>query len=1194
MKRKGTLFVLVAISMLSVGALSFACNNVSIVRAATDVGEIQFSSMGSGPATSGAVYLVATTTNSIGVSWDDYYRPVEGQGGVYINDQSEPSLRFQLKKTSTKDYYFEYLDGAVAADTTLKLFGVWQGNNGGTEYSFTILESTVIKTNSSNGWKVVVPPPDIPELDVYDKVTLKDAGIDDYDRQTVDIFKTESAWNSFAVSPENTKKSFAFEFIYEAYATMSSHLEFRVGARGNYYSPHCYHFFVNNSWGANGQFGLKEEFNEQPKSDSGVLNLSINIKTGRHIFEFGSIYLADDSGRTFDYVILDGEYQYSNINTPFIEDRSTKVSLYIPDTKIFVGSTMPQKERDTVISFNRSYEDKGIYLNGPVNDIPVDNDWKVRAAPASKYNALLNGQPLYTYGVDPLPFVKHKTTEDDNYYISFVDYNYTFNKGDVITLSDEFHFFWQDVVYVLSLYPVSFLYNGSEFVPVTDIYEYMSDNVANRCIPELYSDDNLAVIDQIVIEAQAALPLKTNMKQLWDLYLGYINQLDLIPLDEEKAQEYLRPLREAAIEELNAYYDPANYTQDKIAEIQGIINNAATELESCMSASAINQVVVNAKTEIDAVPTRQAVIEATILASDTLLNEYLETYDVITTSDLCASGGMTFTSDNSSYSSGDYKDITSRFPVSEGNRDGNLIFQFNYSSTNYNSRRYGAQVFIRVRGGADNCARFDIGSTFQSHSGVRLVVNNIALQDYDANFTQRSTPYKIECGSIDLEGFNRTLLFIKVDGEFVIKKIVNTVSAAQAPTVRIFDSYTEGNDTVTFSPIEEGTTKYTSSTIIGNLSVEESSNIDSLKVVARENDIPTETSLYPISDNGFTVNGVQQVGSRPSVSLYKLSPTTYELYFDRTIVQDGTKVKLNGVFCSHSAAKGLKLAYKVYEAEFTYHAATDSWTKSEAALTDAQRNAKEMIDRYFNLDDYSLESKAALNEITTHYKELIDSAANANAVDELLDEALNQIDLVPTLVKEYQNSAKETINAYASAHTYREDEQLELNYILAEAYQDIDNSDDFDDIDQIVADTLADIDTLKTAEERDLEDLEAEKRVARTEVEMFVGLLQLDRYSQENIELIRTLAFTARSDIENASNSEQIQNILETFKEAIMNVKTEDGSTFNGQTYIEPGSKQNGGCGGNIMTTSIILSTLSLMGLLIILRKKHFKMFINK
>ena len=136
---------------------------------------------------------------------------------------------------------------------------------------------------------------------------------------------------------------------------------------------------------------------------------------------------------------------------------------------------------------------------------------------------------------------------------------------------------------------------------------------------------------------------------------------------------------------------------------------------------------------------------------------------------------------------------------------------------------------------------------------------------------------------------------------------------------------------------------------------------------------------------------------------------------------------------------------------------------------------------------------------------------------------------------------------------------------------------------------------VKTAEERDLEDLEAEKRVARTEVEMYVGLLQLNRYSDENIALIRDLAFTARNDIENASNSDEIQNILATFKEAIKEVKTNDGSTFNGETYVEPKNNQgSSGCGGNVIATSVILSTLSLIGLVIILRKKHLKMFINK
>ena len=1195
MKRQNIFFILGAACLLSFGTISFSCSDLVVHAATIDADPVTFTGIRN-ESTSQGIYLIPESNNQIPTTWGsgDYdcaFTPVGGTGGVFVNGVDAGNRPIKKVDIGAIVYYVT-IPSTPTAGTIVTIKGNWYGvTKDSNTYNFSINEFKM-KWNGSS-W---IPEIVVPELDAYDKVTLKDAGIDNYDRETIDIFKSESAWNSFAVSPENTKKSFAFEFAYQTYETMTRHLEFRIGAKGDYYSPHCYHFIINNSWGnGKGQYALKEEYNEQTKSESGFKDFPTSINTGRHIVEFGSIYLADDSNKTFDYVKYDDEYIYANIVTPYSHDRTTKVAMFIPEAKIFVGSTMSQKERDTTISFNRTNEAKGIYLNGPVNDIPA-SEWSVRAAPSVKYNALLNGEPLYEYDAGQAPLVKLNDGTEGNYYLGFVDYGLRFSDGDIITISDEWHFFYNNIVYVLSLNPISFLYNGTGFVPINNIYDYMSNSVANRCMPELYSDENLLVIEQIVSEAQAQLPLKTNMKQLWDLYLGYINQLDAVPLDEEKAEEYLRPYREAAISELNACYDPTNYTEEHLNQISSIVSTAIEEINTCLSVSRINEIKLNAITEIEAMPTKQAAIEAAILESEELLNQYLETYDVITTSDLCASGGMTFTSNmDTSYHSGDNKDITSRFAVSEGNLDGNVVFQFNYTSTNYTSLTYSAQVSVRVRGTPDNCARFDIGTHFQTHSGVRLVINNVAIEDCDVNFVQRATPYKIECGSIDLDGFDRTLLFIKVDGQYWVKKIADKVSVVQTPTITIMDSLTTGNDTATITPIEEGTTKHTSSAVIGNLTLNEDSDKNSLQFTARNNDIPSDTMLYPMEDNAFTINGVQPTYYRPNVSISKVSSTAYSVNFDKTVLTDGTVLGIKGIYCSHNAARGIKTSYQLFEAEFVYHASTDSWTQNATDLATSISQAKDMLNRYVNLQDYSVESQTSLNAIITNYQELIDNATDSNDVYNKLNEALDQIDLIPTLLRDYQNAAKETLIAYASTREYREEEQMELNYILNDAYERIYGSDDYDDIDAIVMKTKADIDTLKTAEERDLEDLEAEKRVARTEVEMYVGLLQLNRYSDENIALIRDLAFTARNDIENASNSDEIQNILTTFKDAIKEVKTNDGSTFNGETYIEPKNNQGSdGCGGNVVTTSVILSTLSLIGLIIILRKKHLKMFINK
>ena len=1183
MKRKGLAFILGAIGVLSIGAISFSHKPLK-VSAATDVGAITFTSARS-ESTNHDLYLVPEGTNSIPTAWGsgdyDCAYTATSSGAALINGVDAGNVPIKKVNIGAIVYHVNLLTNVSPGDV-VKLSGSWSGtSSNGTTYNFSI--NTFSLRWSGTTWLAEY------DLEPYDTVTLVSASFDDLDRIAFDYFKAPSAWNTYTTSASNARNSFAFVFNFEAYGKMTDSLQIRVGTSGNYDGGHFYRLDVNNTWNetAGGVIKMLELNGSTTVRYSP--DFPQNLQAGsRHVIEFGSIYIKN-SNKTFDYIKCDGEYGYQEVVTPYNDNRTTKVSLYYGGNNIFVGSALDQKNRDTTLSFNRTNENKGIYLNGPVNDIPVDG-WNVKGVPASKYNALLNGQPMYQYGTEAMPLAKHSEESEDNYYIDFDSFSINFSEGDVVTLSDEYHFYYNNKAYTLSLNPISFLFSNGEFSPINDIYDYMYNSLSNRCDLELYSDEDIALINEIVADAQSSLPLRTNMKRLWDLYLNYINQLDSIDLDEEKAAEILGPARENAIEELQNYYDPEIYDEEHQAIIEEYLAIAIANINACKSIGEINQIVVNTKTQIDAVPTKQTVIEEAIMDSDTLLNQYLETYDVITTSDLCTTGDMLFNAD-SSYSSGDLKDVTTRFSTSLNNLDGNLIFQFNYRSTNPNSRKYDAQVFIRVRGTDDNCARFDIGGTFSSRSGVRLVVNNALIEDYDANL-QANTTYKMECGSIDLDGFNRSLIFIRINGEFVIKHIVDQVAITQTPTVRIMDSYTTGSDTVTLSPVEDGTTKVDHAKIIGNLDLDPESTSNSLIVDMRKNDISNGTLLYPMEDGAFSINDQQVPCYRPEVSLTKMNATQYAVNFDYSTLRNGSVVKLTGVFCSHDPARGLKKAYRLFEASFVYQNGT--WSQTEPSLSDAIRDAKEMLNSYTDEVNYSESSWLSIQNIINTYVTQLDNASTVDNVKTLLNTALNLIDAVPTLLQDYQAEAKALLQAFSELHEYREDEQIELATILEEAFIEINNAEDYDEIDQIVNNAKVDIDSLKTTEERDLEDLEAEKRVAKTEVEVYTGLLEMNRYSQENINLIRTLAFTARDDIESASSIEEIESIVSTFKEAIKNIKTNDGSVFNGETYVEPGSDSNNGCGGNIMTTSILLSILSLFGLLVILGKKHYLMFNNK
>ena len=83
----------------------------------------------------------------------------------------------------------------------------------------------------------------------------------------------------------------------------------------------------------------------------------------------------------------------------------------------------------------------------------------------------------------------------------------------------------------------------------------------------------------------------------------------------------------------------------------------------------------------------------------------------------------------------------------------------------------------------------------------------------------------------------------------------------------------------------------------------------------------------------------------------------------------------------------------------------------------------------------------------------------------------------------------------------------------------------------------------------------------------------------------------ARNDINAATSKEEIRQIVETFKQNIKDVKTKDGSIFDGEKYIEKEQKgSTGGCGGEILSSIIIVPIVSLVALivLLVLKKKNY------
>ncbi len=930
----------------------------------------------------------------------------------------------------------------------------------------------------------------------YDVISLADANIPDFPNGNINT--EDAAGYGYTDDPAylakkrgvfgltNDTESFAFEFSFETTDTMTDWFTVRIGASGGWVTGHYLQFQFTNIWN-NGVLIVSERIDDVVYNGH-THEVQTDITTGgAHALEMGAVKVYN-SNEYFVYFKNNGTIAYSTYWELSDAPRSTKIGLYAPDTCISILNTINPAANEVTLDAEKSTS-TALYLNTASDLLAPVANWDEYFIPVEdgvKYNFVSVTADKWNYFKKPYA---------QQLYLDLSELGVSPQTGDILYVGGMFKMAHSNsgvlTAYKLNLADTYFEYDGNAWGAVS----------------------------------------------------------------AERYQEILAHVKAEAKDELNALVDVDAYDATNLAIVQGIVNDAKSAVDAAILIEDVYAALQNAKDQIAAqAKTKLAIVEEAVMASDTLLDEYLESYDVVTTSDFSAVGGMTFLAKGEGgYSSGGYDDTTTRFISSSSNYDGNVIFQFNYESTDPSANLYGSQIFIRMRGNDSDCYRFEIANDMgngEAGVGISVLNSDVATQrkTYNANFAA-NTSYKIECGSIDLAGYARTLLFIKINDQMVLKEIVDQVSD-QIPAIRIMDSYTGEGAVTRLTPIEAGTTKSQNNpALLGRLILDESSNKASLYATLGENALPEDAVLFPLESGAFTINGAEVSSWRSVTNIRKISANKYRIEFDSSELADGAVVHIGGYY-SYLDSELVKSGYRFFDAEFIYHASTDSWTQS--VPTDRETliyEAKETLMNYANLDDYSAENQQRITEIVNQYLVAIEEA-ETEQIQSVLREALALIDAIPTIFDEYKSAAKAELASYRSADLYRDEEKAELASILETANAQIDAASDKATVDAIVANAKAAIDELKTAEQRDAEDLAAKKKSGKSEINALSSLLEMDRYSDENQTALSNLTYKAIEDIDKATSEAEIDSIVAKYKADIMAVETKDGSTFDGSKYV--------------------------------------------
>ena len=1204
MKKKNLLFpIAIAFSMIFGCSLSLK-NNQSFnkVKAddVVDVGiiKLDFNSSVAGGNTPGGIFVFSDVSNDFpfdNANWTTRLYSSEANS-LMLNDTDISNKRAPFVKHNDKEYYIALSDvelGERQDNDTVVIQGNWTGTVQGVTYTVNVKKAEFVWKNNKWSQNYILD-----DLEKYDEISLASLAMEDYYKEKIDTEHNPNGSNTFMVSPDNTTNSFVLKFYFESFSTMSEPLSIRIGSEQSWVTGHYLQANMFTEWGPNGVIVFHEMLNENIITKGNDAN--VNLKPGaRHLVELGFIAIKN-SDRYYVFTKFDGEFYIQTEwtladNTPL----TTKVGMYYGGTNIFLGNAIETSAPDLSLTFKESDGGKGIYFTSENNDLPFSSDWTTRGAIKNRYNVLRNGETIYNRQAQPL--VKYA---ENNYYITFYDYQIIFNEGDVVSIDGEFHFYNQKAYY-FNVLPIHFIFENGKFVEI-DIYEYMMNALNEMVDFSLYDDDKVEELQRILNQASQELPSYRTNIEVWNNYTHFVFEIEGVPMNEEKAREKLEQYKASAIQELQDMLNPEIFEEDYLTIATEYVNEATTRINNSASIAEIKQIVDETKQLINALPTKEDKIIEKVLNMEEGYEQYLATYDVVTTSDLYAMGDLNFYaygSGKQSFSTpGDKDGFANKVPCTPGNDKGNMVFKFKYKSSDPLSSKYGSQVFIRARGSLTDAYQFRIAHKMDDKAGVTLLsfVNDRVVDDtvrsYQSDF-QANQEYEIECGALDLKDYNKTFLFIKIDGQCVAKIIVDSLDLTDSRII-ICDSYLDDNseDVTTLSPVEEGTTKHNYATKLGRLIYDGISGKEYIIATSRNNNIPVSSQLYPVENGAFTINGEVVPGVKPMI--IKTSDNQYRIPItdNKIEIKDNDIISIGGLYSYYDSISNQKYVYSFSRTSYSYNASSNSWTQEAPSLEDAKAESIDLISGYVNLNDYSDANKEVINQIINETIENINGATTVDDVYTFLESGIDSLEAVPTLLDDYKSVAINVINNYKSLDLYREAEQNQIKEIIANGTNRIRAAQNQDEVDLILIEIKAQLDAVKTIEQYEAEELASAKKKGKTDVENYVGLLEPERYSDENWANISNLAIKARNDIDNASSIEQIEQIVTKFKEDAKNVQTNDGSTFNGETYIEPAKpdKKKGGCGGSIISTSIILSSLSCLAICLLILKKRNEYLLRK
>ena len=400
--------------------------------------------------------------------WSAQYYPTQAScikvNGVDKSDRAYPSStawNLVLKKITETRYYFDIsrmvTKGYYQDGDTITIGGVWSGEVDAVVYSFTVTEFSVTwNINGNNEWSSVVNELD---LEDYDVITLRDAGIFNIEKKVINTEDTDRSTNTWVPREGNTNYNFEFSFELQTYTANPDEFCLRIG------SSNCWDVGETLRFKAYGDYSTLQEYNGgNIVWESGEVPHSFDNTTT--LITIGNIRLKSGTQQV-TYLKYNGDVKLYVVHSVAAAGFKGHIGFYHNANDCSIRNTV--EEDFYALNGQVAYEGQitggapnGLYFSLPANDAHFINEsWDIKYQPVDEMNILLNGQPFYGYGKEAV--VKYTANW---YYLRLSDYGYNslINDGDILTIRGHFRNVTAGVMYDLFIAPASFKRVGSDWI----------------------------------------------------------------------------------------------------------------------------------------------------------------------------------------------------------------------------------------------------------------------------------------------------------------------------------------------------------------------------------------------------------------------------------------------------------------------------------------------------------------------------------------------------------------------------------------------------------------------------------------------------------------------------------------------------------------------------------------------------------